>query len=293
MRRSGLALVLLALLIVADIVLVTGALRSTHVDTSKYARAQADAAGTHSAPAAGTAQTPSTDAQTHAGRVIVAGLTKTRAWRAVTHAVACRAGTPQATIAHTDDSGKHWISVKVPMTTVSGLSYADGVIVATGLDRSCQPTTYALTSRSAPRKTAATTGWVVDASDPAKLQVSGGPVAKQPCADGLLDVATNSASDVVALCANGSVQHTTDTGATWAQLMGKSGAVSIATGSSAVYVASRSACGISVRSVGADAGGCIDGTQDWSGPIDITVVGDTLWLVSGTVAITQPVNQLR
>jgi len=295
MRRSGVALLLLALLIVADIVLVTGALRSTHVDTSKYAQAAPAPSGDVTdtpAPATATATAASAGTRPRASRVVVAGLTSTRAWRAITHVSACSDGARHATIGHTEDAGKRWTTVKVPLVTVSGLSYANGAVVATGLDTSCEPTTYALTANSAPGKTSSSAGWVIDPSDPTELETSGQPVAEQPCADGLRDVATNSGSDVVALCANGAVEHTTDTGATWNELSKSDGVSAIATGTDSVYVAGSSACGISVRSVDANTTGCVDGTAKWSGPIDITVVGGTLWLVSDTAAITVPVSSL-
>ncbi|WP_158607729.1 hypothetical protein [Flexivirga caeni] len=288
MRRTP-VFVLLFLLLVADVVLVTGALRSTHVNTSKMAVANQTL--TAPTPAPTTASGSPTTAAAPAGKVIVAGLNSSHAWRAVS-AVTCVPGATRANVARTSNGGQDWKSVSVPLVTVSGLSYAGSAIVANGLDASCQPAAYTLgDSPSATTKSAA---WSVDPKDQAKLLADGQPVSDEPCTGRVLDVAVNSANDAVVLCGNGSVQHTTDGGDSWRQLTGKGDTVAIATGSTstAVYVATPSSCGLSVHLVTAAASGCLDHTKDWTGPLDMAIIGSTMWLVSPTQALTEPVANL-
>lgn len=299
MPRRSAALVLLVGLIGADVVLVTGALRSTHVNTAQLAReAAAETASPAPSDTPSDGATPTTaTAATGAsllGKVTVAGLTSTRAWRAATPSMACTKGAKKATIGHTEDGGQHWTDVQVPMSTVAGLSFAGGKIIATGLDSSCQPTTYALTSHSTPQKVGTKPSWAIDPTDLTKLLSSGDPVTKQPCKSGVLDVAANTASNVVALCADGSVQHSTNSGTSWKSTGPRPGALAIATNSNAVYTATRTKCGIAVSSKTADnTTNCVSETKKWKGAVDLTVVDGTVWLVGSDTAVTEPVANVN
>lgn len=230
MQRPSAAVLLLAGLIAADVVLVTGAVRSTHVDTTALARAMES-----SAAAAGATGSTAPDGTTSAaaaappsGKVSLAALTSTRAWRAASGSVRCSPGAKPADIGHTGDGGRHWTRVEVPLTTVAGPSYADGRIIATGTDAGCRPASYALSSTSTPRTTTKAPAWAIDAADPTRLLSAGSRVAQQPCAGGLLDVAANSSTDVVVLCGDHSVRHSTDGGATWDRRTRRSGVIAIA-----------------------------------------------------------------
>lgn len=303
MERPSAAVLLLAGLVAADVVLVTGAVRSTHVDTTALARAlesssttvpsAASPASSGSSSAAGTSTPAGTTRGPTGGKVTLSALTGTRAWRASSAAVRCTTGTEPAAIGHTEDGGKHWTSVTVPLTTVSGLSYADGRIIATGTDSSCKGRTYALSSTFAPRTTTTTPAWSIDPADPTQLLSSGNPVADQPCSSGLLDIAANSPADVVALCADRSVRHSTDGGSSWNRATSPSGVLAIATGNDTVYAATRAACGIAVAPLdGKGTPNCVAGTANWSGAVDITIVGGTLWLAASGKAVTAPVAGL-
>ncbi len=295
MPRRSAAIVLLVGLVAADVVLVTGALRSNHVDTSQLAQAAAEnTASPASSPSpSGSATTSSGTGTGQAllGKVTVSALNSTRAWRAATPSMLCTSNARAATIGHTQDGGNNWTTVHVPMTTISSLSYANGRIIATGLNSSCKPATYALSSTLPPSKVTTQTTWAVDPTDVTKLLSSGNPVPQQPCATGVLDVAANSPSDVVVLCADGSVQHSTDTGASWKKTKPQPGIVAIATGPSSVYTATRTTCGIAVSSkTTAATNNCVTGTKDWKGPVDMTIVSGTVWLATTNAAVTAPLS---
>ncbi|GGB31348.1 hypothetical protein GCM10011492_22480 [Flexivirga endophytica] len=294
MPRPNAAMLLLVGLVAADVVLVTGAIRSTHVDTAQMARAMDSAtAPTSAAPSPkGSAATATAQSETKSGsgKVIVAALSDKRAWRAVSSSVICSPDSEAADIGRSQNGGKDWTTVKVPLNTVSGLSYAGGRVIATGMDASCQPAAYALSSSDAPSVTTKEPTWVIDPADPTKLMSSGGSVAKQPCSSGLLDIAANSKSDVVALCGDHSIEHSTTAGDSWQQERGGSKVLAIATGTNTIFTASRAKCGISVAAVpGGDNTNCVAGTKDWSGPVDMTIVGGTVWLATADDAVTEPV----
>lgn len=292
MPRPSAAAFLLAGLIVADVVLVTGALRSTHVDTAALARAAATetASPDPAAPTTRSAKTTATSADEALGdKVTITALTNTRVWRAVSPSMTCTSRATDAAISHTEDGGKHWTSVQAPMATVTGLSYADGRIIATGLDAACKATTYALSSTAAPRKVAAAPSWAINPIDLTKLLTSGKPVKNQPCTTGLLDIAANSNSDVVALCADGSVQHSINTGASWQRTNTRPGTLAIATGADSIFTATRTKCGIAVSATSAGTTNCVPGTKDWTGPVDMTIIGGTVWLATSDATATERV----
>lgn len=296
MPRRAAAIALLSGLIVADVVLVTGALRSTHVDTSQLAQAAAahTASPASTPPPADVASGASAGAGLPQGKVTIAALSNTRAWRAATPSMACTKGAKNATIRRTQDGGKDWTSVQVPMTTVSGLSYADGRILATGLDSSCHRTSYALSSTSEPTKVTTTPAWGIDPSAMTRLLASGKPVTKQPCSSGLLDIAANSASNAVVLCGDHSIRTTTDAGASWKRQKAGSGVIAIATDPSAIFTATRAKCGIAVSATSSGtSANCVAGTKNWKGSVDMTIVGGTVWLVSADAAVTEQVTDVR
>ncbi|WP_446667100.1 hypothetical protein [Flexivirga sp. B27] len=296
MRRPSAAVLLLTGLVAVDMVLVTGAVRSTHVDTARIARSMEKQASSTGSPTgsstASAATTPAASTNT-SGKVVVAAVSAERAWRASSTSVVCTPGSDAVHLEHSDDGGAHWTATKLPMNTVSGLSYAGNALVATGTDRSCEPTAYALSSRRAPRSTTAEPTWTIDPENPTKLRKSGDPVAEQPCRSAILDVATNSSTDLAVLCGDHSVQHSTDAGRSWQKAGDGSDVLAIATGHNVIYVVTEAKCGIAVAPATADhPTKCVAGTKDWSGPLDATIVVGTLWLATADDAVTEPVAQL-
>lgn len=307
MRRTGVAVVLLMLLLAVDAVLVTGAIRSTHVDTARFAKVDPDPADTANDPPSGTAAdtasagtSPTTTSSASnsptrtlpAGRIIITGLTATRAWRAVTPSNTCRSGAEPATIGHSQDGGRTWTPVNVPMATVSGMAFVGRSMIATGLDASCQPVIYSMSSAATPLRVSAAPAWSIDPGSPTRLLAAGVPVAEQPCTTGVADFAANSATSAVVLCGNGSVKASADSGASWKRIVGPSRIAAIATGGAdnTVYGAQHTACGITVQVVTATgSGSCVPHTKKWSDPIDLNIVGGTMWLGDSDTTITEQV----
>lgn len=297
MPRPSAAVFLLAGLVAADAVLVTGALRSTHVDTAKLALADATntAAPETGAPSTGSSPTGSSPATTPKAtaallpKVIVLALTNDRAWRAASSSLHCTSSSKAAQVERTDDGGRNWARIRVPLTAVNGLAFVGTQLIATGLDSSCKPATYALSATAAESSGLQPT-WGTDPSDVSALLTTGKPVGKEPCSSGVVDLAVNSVSDLVALCSDGSIRHSTSTGSSWQKVDSRPGVVAIATDSGSIYTATRTACGISVgKAGGGDTKRCVSGTKKWQGATDMTIVGGTVWLVSADHAVTEPV----
>lgn len=281
-------LVLCGLLAAVDVWLAAGLLGPDTADTAHtpVATGPRVPGPTTSAP---TTSAPTTSAQ-KMEKVTIAAISDTRAWRAASP-VRCSRGIRAATFGYSADGGKHWTTKKVPMVTVSSLSSVGDQVIATGTNSACESAAYVLSSTAAPQVAVLSPTWVVDPVDPTALMASGNRVPRKPCSGKLLDIAANSPSDVVALCDDHSVRHSTDKGASWQPAGGGSDAIAVARVSTAIYTASRARCGITV---GALAGGrtpqCVAGTKKWSGPADMTIVNGTIWLASSDRALTKPLN---
>lgn len=298
MRRPSAAIISLIALVLVDIVLVTGAIRSTHVSSSELAEVPTYTGTDDASPAAPSSGSTASEDPQQTGKVIVSALSSVRAWRAVSPSTTCAPDAKRAVVGHSDDAGKTWTPVEVPMTTVSGLSYDSGRMIATGLDGACKPVIYALTSSSDPERTTSAAAWGVDPEDLTRLLAAGKPVAKQPCSGAVLDVAADSKSDAVVLCQDGAVEHTSDGGSSWSNEDKASDAVAIATaaaGQGKVYVAERVGCGISVIALDdstPQTASCVSGTKSWSGAVDLTIVAGTMWLTGTEKSVTEPVGDL-
>lgn len=300
MRRPSAAIVALIVFALVDVGLVWMAVQSTSAD----ATGQTPSTVAASAPTAqGTTEEPSQDAPTQQpkksapGKVIVSAISHNRAWRAVTDSMTCTQGAEKATIGHTEDAGNSWTRVTVPMVTVSGLSFDSGRMIATGLDTSCEPVTYALTSSTDPDQIDSTDVWRVSPTDSATLEVGGDKAAQQPCSDRILDVAASSTSAATVLCRNGAIQRSTDAGQSWSSRGTVKDALAIGTASAGetVYVVARADCGLAVGPLTEGSrvtASCVEGTKGLKGPVDATIVGSTLWLISKDATVATPVSGL-
>lgn len=291
---ATIGLVVFALL---DLVLAWFALRTTHAaanpvtsqtatasGNSASASASGEAAVQGSATAKATAVAKSGD-----GKVIVVSLSDQRAWRAVSRSAACTSGAPRATVTATTDGGSSWQPVDVPLVTVSGLSFVNGSIVASGMGTDCKAAAYAFTSTSAPTATRSTPSWVVDPADAKRLLVAGTPASAQPCGGAVLDLAADSSTDATVLCDDGSIRRSQDGGASWVRRGTVQGAVAIATDtaiSNHVYVVSPASCGLTVTQLGSTPGACPPGADGMAAPADLTIVNGVGWLVTADKSAT-------
>jgi len=302
MRRPSAAVIALIVFALVDVGLSWAAIRSTRAKATpnqSVGVAPSGSSNPSSVPSAATATTASsTAAAQQQGKVIVVGLSGDRAWRAATTATTCSSDSKRARISHTDDGGSSWTRVDVPMTTVSSLSYDAGKIIAIGLDTSCDPVAYALKSSADPAKTSTAPAWAVSPTDSSTLEVGGDPAGKQPCTGGVLDVAANSNSSAAVLCAGGDIELTDDGGQSWDSQGTVQNAAAISTTSQkhTIFVASRADCGVAVASLShtlsGDNASCVDGTKENKGPIDLTIVGNTMWLTSNLGTVTEAVSDL-
>ncbi len=304
MRRPSAAIVALIVLALVDVGLVWMAVRSTRADATHQTPSTVAAASPEgpsqdgsSSSTSDAAPGSSKSADAQLVKVIVAALSHDRAWRAVTTSMTCTKDAKKATIGHTEDAGDTWTRVKVPMLTVSGLTFDSGKMIATGLDSSCKPVAYALSSSADPEQVSDPDVWSVGATDSSTLVVAGHKVLKQPCSGRVLDVAANSDSQATVLCQDGAIERSTDKGASWDDRGTVKHAVAIGTASSGetVYVVARTDCGLSVDRLTPGSkvtAPCVEGTKDLTGPVDATIVGDTLWLLSDDDVVTTSVSGL-
>ncbi len=300
MRRHGAIVVALLVFVLVDVVLVGMALRSTEKTPRQRPTAAAVSAPPVTGASAPVINPPSTGATTPTstdkghGSVIVVGLGPQRAWRAVTASATCSKHDPRVKVGHTDDGGKTWETVDVPMTAVSGMEYRAGRIIATGLNGSCRPVRYALTSAESPEVTDQVPTWSVDPKDRTVLETDGSPASRQPCSGDVLDVAGTSPQRATVLCDGGRVARTTDGGKSWAKLGKAPGVVALAVTATrhTVYVAQPGSCGLEVATLTKSIGGkaaCPEGARDTHPPADLSIVGGTLWLATGSDATALPV----
>lgn len=294
MRRLNAAIVGLVVFALVDVVLAVLALKSTHVNTATAPASPPSVSPTSAASGspvsstsstAGTATAAATSKAT--GKVIVVGLSDQRGWRAVSPTTACTPAAKPAQVAYTSDAGGTWKPVDLPLTTVSGMGFAGGALIVTGTDTGCKQASYVLSSSAAPTPTSTPLDWSVSATDPTTLEAAGQAVSSQPCSAGVLDIASDGASDATVLCSDGAIKRSTDAGASWTLRGTVKGAVAIATDSATnkVYVATPATCGLAVGTLDQARSGsssCPQGASGLSAPADLTIAGSNVWLETAT-----------
>lgn len=226
MKRGLITAGLIAFLLV-DIVLVYLALRPPPVtpsaDPPSTAPSTATAAPTKSPPSTSTPRTspaPTTAPETGTAQsarpvgILLVGLDSDVAWRATTGT--CGDGGAQLSV--TRDGGASWDEVDVPATTISRvqpLTGGTGFIV--GADRGCGQSEFTTDDGGAtwtgPQPLVG--GWARRLAEPNQV-VTPEDGNAQPCgAQIVLDLSRISAEQAEALCRDGSVKVTNDSGATW------------------------------------------------------------------------------
>lgn len=290
MRKWG-AAALLALLVLVDIVLITLAVGHAR-NAGAVPGAPPSKSSSKESPKASASPSASPTAKPvakNAGKVIIVGVNAQRAWRAVTTQTECRTGAKHAKVDYTTDGGTTWTKVDGPLVMISGMGLVGADMVATGLDDTCSAATYAFSSTKHPVTSTETLDWGVAPHSDKTLDASGRHAPSQPCADGILDVATDSPSYVTVLCRSGAVMRTTDAGTNWTKQAEAKGALAIATdGKHTVYTVTSAHCGLLVSRAGGPTGAkCVPGP---SGPADLSIVDGTQWLATGTRAWSSPLG---
>ncbi|WP_353511274.1 hypothetical protein [Intrasporangium sp.] len=148
--------------------------------------------------------------------ILLVGLDSDVAWKATTGT--CRDG--GATLSLTRDGGSSWDEVKVPPTTISRvqvLSAGTGFVV--GADRGCGENEFTTDDNggtwTGPRPLVG--GWARKLAQPKEI-VTPEDGSSRPCGDqNVLDLSRTSAEQAEALCLDGSVKVTNDSGATWSE----------------------------------------------------------------------------
>jgi len=241
MRRwsipPGAATAGLVVLLVLDVVLVVGALRSTRtsvINTKPRSSAtlNATAAGppgsstpsvTTGSGATGTAGTPAAAPL----QTMLSAVDNQRAWRV--SAGSCRSG--GATMASTTNGGRTWVKGGLYIRRIVRVDAADGRAgFVIGADVECSAALRSTTDGGRTWGSPGTVGgyWFRDPANP-RVVWAPGLTTSQPCAkDAVLDLAILPPNSARVLCPSGSVMSTTKAGSSWTNIGALPGAVALA-----------------------------------------------------------------
>ncbi len=199
--------------------------------------------------------TPTATAPAAPLQTILVALDNRRAWRIAVGS--CASG--GAKIETTADGGATWADAKTPLQTIVRVRPTDGqTAFVVGADTSCAAELKTTSDAGATwgSDSAVGSAWFRDPTDPVAVRAPG-PATSEPCGRReVLDLAVLSVESARALCADGLVRSTTDTGASWTDSGRVSGAVALAVRSASpaqTYVALLDApgcAGVQVRQVG-------------------------------------------
>jgi hypothetical protein len=306
MKRGLITAGLIAFLLV-DIVLVYLALRPPPV-TPPTEAAPTESATSGAAPTTPprSTSTPPTSpgttgpTETEAGRspkpvgILLVGLDSAVAWRATTGT--CTDGGAKLSV--TRDGGSSWDEVEVPATTISRvqpLTGGTGFIV--GADRGCGQSEYTTDDDGAtwigPRPLVG--GWARKLAEPNQI-VTPADANSRPCGDqNVLDLSRTSAEQAEALCRDGSVKVTNDSGATWNESGEADGALAfsnrIENGVLTTYAARGGVEGCDgvqiakvVRGEDPTEVACVETTRPTPGSVALSASPEAGWLVVGDEA---------
>lgn len=287
LRRSTAAAGLVALLLL-DVVLIVWALwpsstaaamRSTTSVASSSGQPTTDGAAATAAP------TLPASAGTPAPLVrLLAGVSPTTAW--LVEGGEC--GQP-ARLHVTLDGGAEWATQLAPgsVTRIRPSDASSAFVV--GGDADCAARVWYTGDRGGTWSAAlaATNAWGRGPDD-SRLVLRPGGEPVQPCLAGeVLDLVGFSRGDAVALCGDGAVRTTSDSGATWTTTIARQGLLAISLTSSGEGAVVRLADDCPGLTVSALDGGrigaseCVGGVSYTPGQVAISVTDGAVWLVAG------------
>lgn len=303
MKRGLITAGLIAFLLL-DIVLVYWALRPPPVTPAADAAPTGSSTG-GAAPTTPPTSTPPTSPGTTGPTetanvrprpvgILLVGLDSDVAWRATTGT--CKDG--GATLSITRDGGSSWDEVESPARTISRvqpLTGGTGFIV--GANRGCDENEFTTDDDGAtwvgPRPLVG--GWARKLDQPNEI-VSPKDGSSRPCGDqNVLDLSRTSAEQAEALCADGSVKVTNDSGATWSESGEAEGALAFSNrlenGVLTTYAARAGVEGCDGVQVAKVVSGkeptevaCVESTTPNPGSVAISASPEAGWLIVGDEA---------
>lgn len=301
MRRlnipSGAITAALVVLLVLDVVLVVGAMRSTRTSaTNQGPRSSASLANGAGRPASSTPSvTTGSRATGTAGtpapaplQTMLAAVDNQQAWRVT--AGSCRSG--GATVATTTDGGKTWVNGGLYIRRIVRVDTADGQAgFVIGADVECSAALRSTTDGGSTWGSPGTVGgyWFRDPANP-RVVWAPGLTTSQPCGkDAVVDLAILPPNSARVLCASGVVASTTKAGSSWTTIGKYPGAVALAVapgspGRTVVALVGAPGCaGVAILRVGQKlATSCVRGVlPKGPGQIALSLVNGGGWLLVG------------
>ena len=226
--------------------------------------------------------------------ILLVGLDSDVAWRATTGT--CKGG--GATLSITRDGGSSWDEVDVPAKTISRVqALAGGTGFIVGADQGCDENEFTTDDDGAtwtgPRPLVG--GWARKLSQPNAI-VTPKDGNSRPCGhQNVLDLSRTSAEQAEALCGDGSVKVTNDSGATWSESGTAEGALAFSNrlenGVLTTYAARAGAEGCDgvqvakvVRGKEPTEMACVESARPTPGSVAISASPEAGWLIVGDEA---------
>jgi hypothetical protein len=266
-------------------------LSTGQASTSDGAGTPSDGATTGGATEAGTptGAATATEADLVQERRLLAAADELTGWRATTGAC----GVPGA-LERTVDGGSTWEPVPVDLAPVTRLRILeDGTVAAVGGDAGCLPRYLTSTGEVWEDRPDLLVGsWYLMPAGTSRVMTPLGET-DAPCAEGALDLVAVDASRAAALCPDGSVLRSVDSGASWAPMPVDGPVVAVGADSQGYVLAGRSpsCAGIAVTSSTPDgttgtAAGCapVAAADD---EVAVARAGTAVWLwAAGETALS-------